>query len=106
MTVDKDYGMITVDLNHVGYKDEPFILAADVNLVFYVKDMATKQKRGINDNKSTNEPKSHIVLLGKRNIVEIEDKSDILEDYKRDDRITSFNVTKDPSILINTIVPA
>jgi len=42
VTVDKDYGMTTVDLNNVGYKDEPFILAADVNQVFYVKDMSTK----------------------------------------------------------------
>ena len=47
--------------------------------------MSTKQKRGKNDNKSTNEPKRHIVLLGKRNIVGIEDKSDISEDYERDD---------------------
>jgi hypothetical protein len=101
VTVDKDYGMTTVDLNNVGYKDEPFVLAADVNQVFYVKDMSTKQKRGKNDNKSTNEPKRHIVLSGKRNIVGIEDKSDISEDYERDDRITPFNVTKDPSILIN-----
>ena len=31
----------------------------------------------------------------------IEDKSDISEDYERDDRIAPFNVTKDPSILIN-----
>jgi len=65
-----------------------------------VKDMSTKRKRGKNDNK-TNEPKCHIVLSGKRNIVGIEDKSDISEDYERDDRITPFNVTKDPSILIN-----
>jgi len=62
VTVDKDYGMTTVDLNNVGYKDKPFVLAADVNQVFYVKDMSTEQKRGKNDNKSTNEPKRHIVL--------------------------------------------
>jgi len=35
LTVDKEYGMITVDLNNVGYKDEPF-LAADWIQVFYV----------------------------------------------------------------------
>ena len=56
VTVDKDYGMTTVDLNNVGYKDEPFVLVADVNEVFCVKDMSTKQKRGKNDNKSMNEP--------------------------------------------------
>jgi hypothetical protein len=36
--------MTTVDLNNVGYKGELFVLAADVNQVFYVKDMSTKQK--------------------------------------------------------------
>lgn len=38
--------MKTVDLNNLGYKDEPFLLAKDVNQVFYVKDMFTKQKKG------------------------------------------------------------
>jgi len=42
VTVDNDYGMTTVDLNNIGYKDELFVLAADVNQVFYVKDMSTK----------------------------------------------------------------
>ena len=46
VTVDKEYGMTTVDLNNIGYKEEPFILAADVSQVFYVKDMSTKSKRG------------------------------------------------------------
>jgi len=46
VTVDKDYLMTTVDLNNVGYKDEPFILAADVNQVFYVKDMSKNRREG------------------------------------------------------------
>ena len=80
---------------------EPFVLAADVNQVFYVKDMSTKPKRGKNDDKSTKEPKRHIVLRGRRNIVGIEDKSDMSEDYERDNRIPPFSVSKDPSILLN-----
>jgi len=52
LTVGKEYGMTTVDLNNVGYKDEPFVLAADVSQVFYVKDMSTKPKRGKNDDNS------------------------------------------------------
>jgi hypothetical protein len=36
--VDKEYGMTTVDLNNTGYKDDPFVLAAEVNQVFYVKE--------------------------------------------------------------------
>jgi hypothetical protein len=102
VTVDKEYGMTTVDLNNSGFKDEPFVLAADVSQVFYVKDMSTKPKRGKNDDHSIiNEPKRHIVLSGKRNIVGIEDKSDMSGDYERDDRIPPFIVNKDPSILLN-----
>ena len=102
VTIDNDYGMTTVDLDTIGYKDEPFVLAADVNQVFYVKDMSTKPKKGKNDDKSIiNEPKRHIVLSGKRNILGIEDNSDMSELYERDDRIAPFSVTKDPSIILN-----
>ena len=73
--VDKEYGMTTVDLNNSGFKDEPFVLAVDMSQVFYLKDMSTKPKRGKNDDHSIiNEPKRHIVLSGKRNIVGIEDR--------------------------------
>ena len=82
-------------------KDEPFVLAKDVNQVFYVKDMSTKPKRGKNNNDPINETKRHIVLSGKRNIVGIEDKLDISEDYEKDDRIPPFKVNKYPSILVN-----
>ena len=74
VTVDKDYGMMTVDLNNIRYKDKPFVLTADVNQVFYVRDMSTKSKRGKNDDKSTNEPKWHIVFSEKRNIMRIKNK--------------------------------
>ena len=46
VTVDNEYGMTTIDLSNIGYKDEPFVLAKDVNQVFYVNDMSTKPKRG------------------------------------------------------------
>ena len=67
VTVDKVYGMTTMDLNNVGYKDEPSVLAADMSQVFYVKDMSTKPKRGKNDDNSkvNHEPKRHIVLFRK-----------------------------------------
>ena len=83
IAVDNQYGMTTMDLNNIGYKDKPFVLAKDVNQMFYIKDMATKPKRGKNNNDPINKPKRHIVLSGKRNIVGIEDKSDILEIMKR-----------------------
>ena len=54
--VTKDqYGMTIVNLNNLGYRDEPFVLAQDVSLVFYVKDMSSKPKKGVN--KQTDEPK-------------------------------------------------
>jgi hypothetical protein len=33
-----DYGFVKVDLNRVGYRDEPFILASQATQVFYVTD--------------------------------------------------------------------
>ena len=43
--VDSQYGMTTVDLNNLGYTDEPFLLANDVARVIYVKDMSTRPKK-------------------------------------------------------------
>jgi len=86
VTIDKEYGMTTVDLYNSGFKDEPFVLAMDMSQVFYMKDMSIKPKRGENDDHSIiNERKHHIVLSGKRNIIGIEDKLDMSADYKRDD---------------------
>ena len=31
ITIDHQYGMTTVNLNNLGYRDEPFVLAKDVN---------------------------------------------------------------------------
>ena len=44
-----------MDLNNIGYKGKPFVLAKDVTQVFYVKDMSTKSKRGKNNNDPINE---------------------------------------------------
>jgi hypothetical protein len=89
------------DLNNFGYIDEPFVLAKDVNQVFYVKDMSTKPNKGKNNNVSDNEPKCHIVLLGKRNIRGIKDRSDMSEDYEKNDKILPFTMNSDPSVLLN-----
>jgi hypothetical protein len=102
--VDKLYGMTTVDLNNLAYMDEAFILANDVAQVFYVKDMSTrtkKRKDKQSKNASYDEPKRHIVLSGKRNIVGVEDKSDMSEDYNKFHEIPPFRVKSDPSILLN-----
>jgi hypothetical protein len=36
------YGLISVDLNHQGYKSEPFGLAKHIAQVFYVPDTTNK----------------------------------------------------------------
>jgi hypothetical protein len=101
--VDPLYGMITVDLKNIGYRDDPFVLANDVAQVFYVKDMSSRPKKRKNKqmNTSEDEPKRHIVLSGKRNIVGIEDKTDMSADYNRFHEIPPFTVRIDPSILLN-----
>lgn len=95
--------MTTVDLNNLAYLDEPFVLANDVAQVFYVKDMSTKPKKRKQRQEDTSydEPKRHIVLSGKRNIVGVEDKTDMSSDYDKFDEIPPFTVKTDPSIPLN-----
>jgi hypothetical protein len=51
--------------------------------------MSSKSKNRKNKatNTSHDEPKRHIVLSGKRNIVGVEDKTNMLEDYNKFDEI-------------------
>src|SRR5215216_1104540 len=90
--VDPQYGMTIVDLNNLGYTDEPFVLANDVAQVFYVKDMSTKprKRKDKEANTSYDEPKRHIVLSGKINIVGVDDKTDMSEDYEKFHEISPF----------------
>ena len=92
--------MTTVDLKNLGNRDEPFVLAKDVAQVFYVKDVSTKLRKRKNKqhNTSDDEPKRDIVLSGKRNIVVVEDKTDMSADYNKFDEIPPFTVKTDPSI--------
>ena len=100
VTEDPQYEMTTVDLNNLVYADEPFVLSNDVAHVFYVKDMSTKprKRKDKKGNASYDEPKRHIVLSGKRNIVGVDDKTDKSEDYEKFDEIAPFTVNIDPSI--------
>jgi len=45
VNVDSQYGMTTEDLKNFGYENEPFVLAKDVALIFYVKDMSSRPKK-------------------------------------------------------------
>ena len=101
--VEPQYGMTTVDLQNLGYLNEPFVLANDVAQVFYVKDMSTKPRKMKNKLKNTSdgEPKCHIVLSGKRNIVGVEDKTDNSPDYDKFHEIPPFTVKTDPSVMLD-----
>src|SRR4051812_23279675 len=100
--LDPQYGMTTVDLNNLGYPDEPFVLANDVAQIFYVKDMSTKprKRKDKEANTSYDEPKRHIVLLGKKDIPGLEGKTDKPENYEKFHEISPFKVKADPSILL------
>jgi hypothetical protein len=95
--------MPIMDLNNLGYRDEPFVLANDVSQVLYVKDISTKPKKRKHKqtNTSHDEQKCHKVLSGKKNIVGVEDKTDMSEDYNKFAKIPPFAVNTDPSIPSN-----
>ena len=73
--------------------------------MFYVKEMSSKLKKKSDKNsqanKAGNEQKRHIVLLGKRKVVGVEDISDNSEDYDQIDDLPPFSVDVDPSILLS-----
>ena len=54
-----------------------------------MKDMSTKprKRKDKEANASYNEPKRHIVLSGKRNIVGVDDKTDMSEDYEKFEKL-------------------
>ena len=56
------------------------------------------QRKGIS--KQKDESKRHIVLSGKRNIVGVEDKTDLSEEYNNFVVIPPFEVNADPCILL------
>ena len=88
----------------LGIETRPFVLAQDVAQIFYIKDISSKPKKGIN--KQKDEPKRHIVLSGKRNIIGVEDKTDLSEEYNNFVAIPPFEVNADPCILLaNDDVP-
>ena len=41
------YGLTTVDLNNIGYKDDLWVLASQVAQVLYVADPAMKAKHAV-----------------------------------------------------------
>ena len=72
---DPELGFTLVDLDKVGYLDEPFILANQAKQVFYVRDPSNSA--------------CHIVLQGKKSVVGIADVEDE-EEYDISDEIFPF----------------
>ena len=95
--------MTTVDLNNLAHADEPFVLANDVARVFYVKDMSIEPRKRKDKEVNTpyDEPKRHIDLSGKRDIVGVEGKTDMSKDYEKFHEIPPFKVKADPNTLLN-----
>lgn len=92
-----------MDLNNLGYIDEQFVLANVVAEIFYVKDMSTKSRKRKDKeaNTSYDGPKCHIVLSGKRDIMGVEGKTNMSEDYQKFHEIPPFKVKADASTLLN-----
>ena len=84
------HGFTTVDLEKVGYKEEPFVPAGQVSQVFYVPDMRNK--------------KQHVVLPGKRRVVGVENVMDE-EEYNQFDEVPPFGSCNLPVILESETTP-
>jgi len=83
------YGFTTVDLEKVGYKEEPFVLADQVSQVFYVHDTRNKKR--------------HVVLPGKRRVVSVENFLD--EEYNQFDEVPLFGSYNLPVLLDSEKTP-
>ena len=68
-----------------------------------MKVMSTRprKRKDKKANTSYDEPKRHIVLSAKRNIVGVDDKTDMSEDYEKFHEIAPFKVNIVPSIQLN-----
>ena len=67
--------MTIIDLNNIGYKDDPWVLASQVAQVLYVADPTRKTK--------------HVVIPRKQDIIRVEGIGDV-EEYIQYDQINLF----------------
>ena len=70
------YEFTTVDLEQVGYKEEPFMLADQVSQVFYVTDTRSRKR--------------HVVLPGKRRVVGVTNDMEE-EEYNQFNEVPPFD---------------
>ncbi|WVZ82866.1 hypothetical protein U9M48_030076 [Paspalum notatum var. saurae] len=71
-----NYGLTSVDLANVGYKDDPWVLARRVAQVFYILDPSQKKQK-------------HIVASSKQSIIGVDGVDDI-DAYNGYDNIEFF----------------
>jgi hypothetical protein len=84
------YGFTTVDLEQVGYMEEPFVLASHVSQVFYVRDTRNKRRQ--------------VVLPGKKRVVGVQNQVDE-EEFKQSDEIPPFGTSILPVISASELTP-
>ena len=84
------YGFTTVDLNQVGYRDEPFVVASQVSQVFYVRDTRNKKRQ--------------VVLPGKRQVIGLENLVDE-EEFNQSNEVPPLDTSILPMILASELTP-
>ena len=84
------YDFTTVDLNQVGYRDEPFVVASQVSQVFYVCDTRNKKRQ--------------VVLPGKKQVVGLENPVDE-EVFNQSNEVPPLDTSFLPMILVSELTP-
>ena len=84
------YGFTTVDLEQVGYREEPFVVASQVSQVFYVRDTRNK--------------KWQVVLPGKKRVVGVENPVEEFE-YNQSNEVPLIDTSILPMILASELTP-
>ena len=84
------YGFTTIDLEQVGYREEPFVIASQVSQVFYVRDTRNK--------------KWQVVLPRKKRVVRVENPVEESE-YNQSNEVPIFDTFILPVILASELTP-
>ena len=84
------YGFTTVDLEQVGYREEPFVVAIRVSQVFYVRDTRNK--------------KWQVVLPRKKWVVGLENPVDE-EEFNQSNEVPPLDTSFLPVILASELTP-
>ena len=84
------YGSTTVDLEQVGYREEPFVVISQVSQVFYVHDTRNKKRQ--------------VVLPEKQQVVRVENLVEEFE-YNQSNEVPLFDTSILPVILASELTP-